>query len=162
MSARRNLESRKTELGKINETIKEKGKQVEELENSYDKAYDKRMDVENNEGIDEEVKEPFRRESSEKFRELEQKGKELSDSLQDEMEKAQDLYRENQEAIEANARGMKAAHGFDSILKSNTAEKFESHEKILEGFSEEITEAKKDAAELARRASYLNTHRGMS
>lgn len=162
MSVRRNLESRKTELGKINETIKEKGKQVEELENSYDKAYDKRMDVENNEGIDEEVKEPFRRESSEKFRELEQKGKEVSDALQDEIEKLMEVNRENQEAIEANARGMKAAQGMDSFLRSNTAERFESHEKVLEGFSKEITDAKNDAAELARRASHLNTHRGMS
>lgn len=165
MAGKKSIESRKTQINSIDKSIEQKGKKIEELEKAYDDAYDKRLEVENDENLDEEVKAAYRDVSANKFRELEQKGKDASDDLNEEVEQLKEVQRENQEAIDANRRSQKRAQGIDLILgkiniDSNTAEKFESHADALEGVSEEITNAQSKITEYSNRAKSLSKHRG--
>ena len=68
MAGKKSLESRKSTLKEVNESINEKGDKIKQLEDSYDKAYDKRMEVENDDNIDDEVKNAYREKSAETLR----------------------------------------------------------------------------------------------
>lgn len=164
MAGKKSIESRKSKLQELNNSIEKKGKKIEELENAYDKASDARMKLENME-VDEETKAEFRSESSNKFQELERKGQEASDDLNDEVKQLDAIRTENQEAYSENEKGRKGAQSIDSVLKkvnidSNLAGKFEEHEKAIEGVSKQINDTQKKINDLSARAKSLSKHRG--
>lgn len=164
MAGKKSLESRKSKLKEVNENIKEKGDKIKELEDSYDKAYDKRMEVENDSNIDEEVKDAYREKSAETLRSFIEKGKEAADDLDKELNKLKEIKLENDEAITANEQGRKRAAALDSAasernIESNTAEKFESHDKVLNEFGGEINNAKNQVEALQRSAKNLKRFR---
>lgn len=164
MAGKKSLESRKSTLKEVNESINEKGDKIKQLEDSYDKAYDKRMEVENDDNIDDEVKNAYREKSAETLRGFIEKGKDAANDLNKELNKLKELKQENDEAIKANAEGKKRAEAMDKAasernIESNTAEKFVSHDEVLNKFGGEIGDAKKQVEALQKSAGNLKRFR---
>lgn len=164
MSGKKSLESRKSALKKVNESIKEKGDKIKQLEDSYDKAYDKRMEVENDDTIDDEVKDAYREKSAETLRGFIEKGKDAANDLDKELNKLKEIKQENDDAIKANEQGKKRAEALDEAasarnIESNTAEKFVSHDEILNNFGGEIGDAKEQVEALQKSARNLKRFR---
>lgn len=160
MSNKKSLENRKTQLKEVNDNIKEKSNKIKELEDSYDKAFDKRMEIENDNNIDEELKVAYREKSAETLRGFIEKGKEASNDLEKEVKKLDDIKKENNEVIQQNERSKKNAEFIDKMasklnIESNTAEKFESHNNTLNEFGKEIDDAKKNVIALQNSAKNL-------
>lgn len=165
MASRKSLDSRKGILKEVTDNIKEKGKNVEDIESAYDKTMDKRMEIENDENIDEEVKNAYREKSAEILRGFIEKGEEAAKDLEKEEGKLKEISNENADALNANRKGMEKAQKTDLFVSkfgidSNTAEKFQSHEQILNQFGGEIEAADQNVKNLINRAKSLSKHRG--
>lgn len=164
MAGKKSIENRKSRLQELNTSIENKSKKIEELENAYDKAFDSRRELEGLD-LDEETKAEVRSESTNKFRELEQKGQEASDDLNDEVKKLDAIRTENIDAKTENDKGKNRAQNIDSVLgkvniDSNLARKFEEQENAIAEVSQEINNTQQKLSELSARARSLGKHRG--
>lgn len=160
----RSVESRKSEIKSVNDSLKNKENKLTELESTYDKAMNARMEVENMENLNSEVKSELRSENADRLQDLKEQGEKLSDEMSDENKKLDDIRNENQEALAANREASSKMQGVGALMEkfgiqSRAMDALKRDEEAIQSVFEDLQESQQRHNELSNRARNLGTLR---
>ncbi len=160
----RSVESRKSEIKSVNDSLKNKENKLTELESAYDRAMNARMEVENMEDLNSEVKSELRSENADRLQDLKEQGENLSDEMSDENKKLDDIRNENQEALAANREASSKMQGVGALMEkfgiqSKAMESLKRDEEAIQSVFEDLQESQQRHNELSNRARNLGASR---
>ncbi|WP_370784670.1 hypothetical protein [Ruminococcus callidus] len=156
--AKKSIEVRKNKVADISTDLKNREKQVSEIEDTYSKAFDLRIQMENS-NLDDELLEEARKESEKRLNDLKADGEKLSEEMNDETKRLEEVREENNDSFDETNTKKKDAEKFDSLTNGAVSEKFDQALSDIKNISNEINDAQKKLDELVRRAGNISKGR---
>ena len=153
--AKKSIENRRSKVTDITNDLEKREKQVSEIEDTYSKAFDLRMQMENSD-LDDELLEEARQESEERLNDLKEEGEKLSEEMSDETKRLEEVREENNSSFDETKDKKEYAEKFDSLTNGAVSEKFNEAINDIQKLTDDINDAQKRLDDLVRRAGNIS------